>query len=545
MGVLKKYGQYWIFAAMVVSGTGTFIWNSSRRDIRGEDFAELYNAAVERFVIPQLTGADLPAWPSAVNGTNLFSTVGLSKTDRTALLDATVRAVFGRTNYNNGEGKIILPNGAVPCWLLSTNTLYSGSADFISSPESVVIRDEDEDYYDAELDCDFLAYRLSQSNRVDGALTAESYSLGGTYMPSIFSTPPTNAPLWAAIYGDTNKPTLSFSFALPSSGSFWTTNYGTVAYRFHAQTNPTNSVLLRRDLVDPATVLAQLTTTVKRIDASPICSTHYYIYIDGELYMDGVHTDQEAIWSSSAYTNWEEGEYVSWLPPASELVPPPELSRWNESITNFSYVTVESFNSGQTINYPSLYAITNGYVQRIRVFGVFRSSVASTLTAVPVQNPTEAPVSDYLDMGTAYPITLSDMGITFSGYVSTFNPGEYTGTSLWPYLVQPLFLYEEVSPSVYYVKLQSPKITLLYEIENPTERQIEWADLTIPYITAPSIIQPTSWYQLTGYPFTNNVYGLNRIQDSYEAWNVSAAQVFFDSAFVVVDWNWKHLRPPE
>ena len=54
---LKRYGKYWVFAAMTAAGA--YVWDSSRRDHDGRSFAEVFNAAAERALVPALSGDEV------------------------------------------------------------------------------------------------------------------------------------------------------------------------------------------------------------------------------------------------------------------------------------------------------------------------------------------------------------------------------------------------------------------------------------------------------------------------------------------------------
>jgi len=551
MGHLKQYGKYFVFAAMSV--TGVFVWNSQKRTISGEDAAELFNAAAERLVIPALTGSQTPTWPlTPSGGTNLFPSAVPTKEFRDGLQLLTTRAMLGSDGITIDPASEADTNGVLYAvdwdneiqWLLSTNALFDGSGTFVSS-ESTVALTPDDDFTDS-LGFEWLATAVVQTNLADGALSVKTVERPGT-MPFPDGVPLTNAPIWRAVWG-AGKNASRLSFTAPETGCFWNTNAGRVAYLFHAQEKPLDRVFRLRDLLGPAFALSNLTTTVKNISVPtvnvsvkiydaydggpgsltpPIDDVMDEVFGGGGLIVDTSLSDEDPEWSVGLDGSAGWVDYGYGLPPYDQFA---------FAAMTLSKSIPTNFVAGQTIDYPSVYALTNGYVKRVRVYGIFIPSIDHGTSGagggLPAQPGGETNVVPYLTFSTHFWSTPEQFsGLSFSEALSTFSLNGYTGE------------YTEVAPArmvTIYRDNLSPKIALLHDVSDPTN-SISWSDISIPTLTPMDPpTQPSLSWLVTDHPRTNTP-AISRIHSEQEDVYEQDVAIHLHRTFVVVDWKWKHI----
>jgi hypothetical protein len=551
MGHLKQYGKYFVFAAMSV--TGVFVWNSQKRTISGEDAAELFNAAAERLVIPALTGSQTPTWPlTPSGGTNLFPSAVPTKEFRDGLQLLATRAMFGSTNVTIDPASESYPNGILygvnwsndVQWVISTNSLFDGSGTFVSS-ESTVALTPDDDVTDS-LGFEWLATAVVQTNLADGALAVKTVERPGT-MPFPDGVPLTNAPIWRAVWG-AGKNASRLSFTAPETGCFWNTNAGRVAYLFHAQDKPLDRVFRLRDLLGPAFALSNLTTTVKNVSV-PTVNRSVKIYDNSEslfgsltpplasvmadtfggvgLISDTSQTNADPEWRNAlyGYARWVDDGYSS-----------PPLDQFATALMNLSIIAPTNFTAGQVLDYPSVYALTNGYVKRLRVYGIFTPVITHETSGagggLPAQPGGETNIVPYLTFDTHFWSTPERFsGLSFSVALSTFSTNGYTGE------------YNEGAPALAVSALTdrfSPRIALLHDVTDPTNT-VSWSDIPTPVLTTmdpPS--QPSLSWLVTDHPRTNTPAISRLHNEQYDRYE-HGVLITFKRAFVIVDWKWKHL----
>jgi len=538
MAHLKQYGKYWVFAAMTVSGV--FVWNSQKTVISGEDAAELFNAAAERFLVATLESDETPDWYSS-DPTNLFPSAVPTKDFRDRLLDRSVEAFLLSSAYYNPppeggtngyfSGVSGFPGSEDIVWLLSTNNVYSGSTSLVTNETGVA--SSTYNYYGLSI----TKYTAkSSSNFVDGAMTSASVQRPGS-MPFPDPVPMTNQPL-TGIFGipvSSIYPRVGFSFPFPDEGCAWNTNAGRVAFTFYSQERPNDRVLYKRDLLGPASVLSNLCVTIIRVAAptmvktnmnsGSVVNTTLTSYTAPTAYLNDCHNSatnrapghSSYDWAYSFfYEHYKDITYDSGVPTEEYY----SFSYYKNVFSNVAY------KADQRLSYPSAYAVTNGYVSRIRVFGVYEGTVDQIVDFDTLVN------EDYPVFEASYAGDISEVGgVSFSHPLSYMDLSGFDRTADLGDLSTPLDNYTGS------FRQHSPCIALLYDKANPTSvSDLMWTNAAMPYLTisAPPSVNHTIGYEGRPGEGTDSYDGV-LYSYSVDVWVQSVSYI------VVVDWRWKFL----
>lgn len=577
-GHLKRYGQYFIFAAASI--TGVFVWQNQSRVPRAEDYAEVFNAAAERDLVPDYNYAN---WDSA-SPSNLFPSAVLTTNFVDKMIATTRRAFFSGRSVGafvkpdevNTNGQLTLTDtGTSWTWLLATNTLFDSSSSFVSctnylriSSNNVAVpgRPEPPDFPLPDINLypwplpgwnnhePTPSARTSLSTKSQGAVASSNYTDGAMCSLSVrqpgslrFPTgvPGTNQPLVRRVFYNASTNRLGgFSFTLPAEGCAWTTNMGPYAFVSPRQVNPLNRVPFKEDLVSSVRVLEGLNISVAPLNSPNTTGKQTSGYDgvsenslgdlgdDSSVYLaDAAVVD--ATTNSYSGTSWDYYfyyEYQYLYRYSSFFSPPDDSYRWYEF--EKSVKTPTNYTSGQSISYPYAFAVTNGYVARIRVFAIFATRVD---VVAEVLFPS-APDGTGFHSAT-YPVILSDANVSFSVPVSEFNAAGMIKESSMGNMVYPINYGATDEHDVI------PKLALLYDKTNPSStNDLLWSNVTMPEMViegTPDLVWTTGcseWNIDDGDAYVD--YETHR-RSSYSI----RATVTPAKYFVVVDWSWAHLNP--
>lgn len=543
-GPLKRYGQYFVFAAMAT--TGVFVWNSNRRDLNGESYAELFNAIRERSIIPLLEGSDTPDWSGEPYGiymgsiSNLFPSGVLKKTFVDAITRE-ARTVASGSRYSLPE--VGYPDGSVsfgyygPTWLLSTNNLFDGSTSFVTNKvqltHSVVYNSGRYiDTYTVGAPVEF----------VDGDMTSLSVKQPGTlaFPPPKgefdVPVPLTNQPLSSLIgevYSAIPRTCSGFSFELPEEGCAWSSSWGRVAFSFFRDDEPTNAVIKKRDLVGPAEAVARLRTSITAITFGDVIGTNLVGSFSADVGSDPGEFSRlndchncatnGAPYSGLLWRYWfSYADYVYTVKDGGGV---PSFEEYTINYSKELYYPVSFEN--ELFDYPSTYAVTNGFVSRIRVFAVFSARVRSQADG-RYPTPTYDPYAIFEE---DQALLLNEVGgVSFDHPVSS---PDFTGIPRHTSLPN---LTNTVTSSNH--RYAQTKLALIYDKENPsTTNDISWASVTMPSLA------------ISGAPSVRGLGGYkNRpFDETFVSEYSTSCNAYVDieviKTFVVVDWNWRHLNP--
>jgi hypothetical protein len=306
-------------------------------------------------------------------------------------------------------------------------------------------------------------------------------------------------------------------------------------------------VMRLRDILGPASILSNLTTSVKAVAvptvdrnvktyrnsrgawgtltpplASVMSDTFGGVGLISDVDLEDV--PPEWINTLSGWSSWTAFGYG--LPPNDQFA---------SALMDLQITTPTGFTTGLSVEYPSTYALTNGYVKRLRVYGIFipviTHEASGTGGGLPAQPGGETNIVPYLTFSTHFWSTPEQFsGLSFSEALSTFSTNGYTGE------------YTEAAPAravSISLDTMSPKIALLYDISNPTNT-LSWSSITIPTLTTmgpPS--QPSLSWLVTDHPRTNTPAISRLHNEQYDRYD-QRVNIRLYRTFVVVDWNWRH-----
>jgi len=549
MGHLKQYGKYFVFAAMSV--TGVFVWNSQKRTISGEDGAELFNAAVERLAVAPLEGDETPSWPEVPGGgTNLFPSAILSKEFRDELMQMSVQAYFLDASVTYTPPDNTYTNGVLeapfsrtlfyPEWLLTTNTLYDGSSEFAGAGESLTLTSGTYVMLGPILPMSSGAYLARDFVKPSATLPFPVLD-GFTYLTNNMLGPS------VGYFGGPTVNGATFSIPFPAEGSSWNTNKGPVSFVHSAMVRPLDRVLRRRDMMEPYNVLSGLATTIKFIDPDTVdvsnkvsSSSAPDVYIPftpgfdtpDSYFSDCMDSFTNIVYSAGSGLSW--GFSITYRATGRRYhpvdPPGPDSDYPDEGTYRVSKTEVSAMQSGQYLTYPSVYAVTNGYVSRIRVFAVFAYSAAGDGYAF--SNP-----GFYQNEFTEgyHPVTPSGIGFSFvDGNLGEGDLSAYDDT---------YSSFGEQSNFTGNPSGGNLKLTMLMDVADPSSsNDLSYANFTLPSVSFPADV---AYYSFSGY--NDEPYGTPP-DDTYTISEYKYARgchvsISTRSLFVVVDWNWKHLNP--
>jgi len=590
-GPLKRYGMYWVFAAM--STTGVFLWNSQRTDLSAESAAEIFNGAAERLLVPQLTGTNLPNWNSImptdaviVYGpnwpgqwwdfdvfyyprTNLFPsavpTIQFAKA-----LSRVATSAFGvspgTTWWDSSTDEFSAADtdwSPDVSWLVDDTVFYDQSAEALSLTTGYSIRPWlYADYHYGK------AYETSNSTSAkDGVPTTLTTSApGGPWSSAVPSdVPVTNQPFCAALSAASalSGTYAGHTFTLPARGHYWPT--GVLGRAFVPQrlaySNRYDKVFRRTDIMAPYTILTNLNQTFKVIAPGWLVTNN--VYSPTDVSWDGytnavvpLDTYKTAAWNATAILGSQsyQSSDPRWY---SDFY----YNAFYQEIRGHSPGPGETYFSGQhykilptniprtnVVSYPSTYAVTNGHVSRVRLYGLFSwgSDKNPPITHYDNGEPLDGGWVTNVAVAGALPVDLASLGLTMTSpsagsALATYNtagiPAGYSGTAM----SNKVALINKVSSTdnrgKQYVLVE------LVDITNPTVSNLTWDNIPLPEfdIDLPPFAADTLSFARAddpGYPdFTGDMLSYSEYLYDY------SVDVRIKAVVVVVDWKFKHLDP--
>lgn len=520
---LIKYGAYYISAAI---STNSLLWFERPAGMLvARDDAEIIEAAQERCVVSSLTGTADPQWYSAWPlGSN--SIAGTTPSVRTF-------AHAGNNTLLSLQGRDWQLNAAPAMWVWRTNGLVSGGAPAtVAAPTLTTSTSGGVTTYTYDNAASTITEQTIATSTREGAgaiLDAFGNVLRGytDYHPIAY-----------AIYDDLAPAIppnpITCAVSLPINGVIWpnarpchwvwepSTNYygggpnvgdwtGNIYNRTPAVTNYN----------ELAGVLRSLTTSVRVIRpqlTNITMQTKSFYFSTNEMAFNNDDAKYMSKWNTGATSN---AVAVGYYP---DLLTHDWAYQWVTSETaggSTSYtisqtIRMMSGNITEVLDWPSVYALTNGYVARLRVYALVTATVSSPQATID----RAAPVGSY--GGVEYTIA----ALPWTAGAWAISAPDETGVSEYNHTLTKEIMLTYANQGRYF----TPHLNLVYDVINPssaTNRIITFAAQPGTPTQPPYATRNKRWTdgdgKRHGIAYRNCYYRLHLRQ-----------------LVIVVDWNWHH-----
>jgi hypothetical protein len=329
--------------------------------------------------------------------------------------------------------------------------------------------------------------------------------------------------------GSTTHGLSGFSFFFPDEGCAWNTNRGRVAFTFYSQERTYDRVLYRRDLTGPADALTNLTVSVRALDIPAVVGTNrntgssvtYDVFsaVAADAYLAEAHGSATNGASSSTF-GWTYAFDYDW----HQDYDSDGGDSYRSTHTFFKRVEgPTAYAAGAAMEYPSTWAVTNGYVARMQIYGVFTYSIDTAEPTIEASS-----FDPYVVFDATYAGTLAEFGgVSFSHTLSAPELSGFPRVASTNAIGMPLGF---TSPS------HTTVLVLLYDKADPASvSDLLWTNAVMPTMT------------ISSYPSANWLTGIDHYvrEDLTEFSSLDAdyggtITVTPHRLISVVTWNWKH-----
>lgn len=525
-----KYGMYYVSAAIA---TNSALWFERPNGVlTGRDDAEIVEAVQERFLVSALKGLAWPVWESSWP-TGLRSALSTTPTIRTLAYAGhnTMLAMQGYDPYGD----------ATPA-----HFVYSDNDALKADGNPIVVTGQPKHsqyiwysnvvmhVYDAPTDVAIEEQAIVYPTR---SAAHDLLDASG----NILKNTADYHPLSAAFFGTTNfAPSITTFEDLPSSGVIWpndrpyrwpwepaTDYYYGDSYSYYAYgQNVYTRIPLVTNYIVLASVLTNLNQSIRVIkpNTTNLTSTLKFFSTNiAEQVFNAQETKYMTLWNTGKttpywrttpqpllYHYWKYRWYTFQSTQGGQTVW--QIDQQIRSITNIT----------QTLDWPSLYAITNGFVDRLRVYAVLTAHVNNAPLSVGYEvelinrNP---PVGSY--DGELYKIADLPWNGLFKLSVVD-ETGVVTTASLTRENSTPYAWADD--------NLYTPVLNMVYDYSNPRSASNLVVNIRVDHGT---MGPPTKRTRRKLYV---DAYNLRHGEAYYNL----EYKVELSRLVVVVDWNWKH-----
>lgn len=521
---LVQYGIYYISAAIA---TNSALWfaRPAGGPLVARDDAEIIEAAQERCVVAALTGATAPQWYSAwPTGSN--SVAGTTPSIRTfAHAGNNVLLALQDRAYSGAS--------APAMFVWRTNGLASGgSPSTVAAPTLATSTSGGVTTYTYNNSASQITEEtIAFSTRQGASGLLDAY---GNYLGFFVDHHPIAEAIYDDVYPIPNP--VQCAVSLPFNGVIWpnarpyhwvwepaTNYYGGGLNRGDYFANLYNRTPAVTNYNELASVLRSMTTSVRiiipQLTNVTVSTKSMSLYTNQASYNVSPNTYM-SLWNTGTTSTGVSARYPYLLSHqwTYHWVTDQNTGGGNTSWTISQSIKTMTGNITEVLDWPSIYAITNGYVARLRVYAV----VTLTLNSPQSYIDRAAPVGTY-------------GGVEYSAGILPWSSGTWalsapdeTGigsTELNQTLTRENKLAYLASGNYF-----TPRLNLVYDVINPTSA----TNSIITFAAAPGTpTQPP--YRTRHKRWTDTDGKRHGIED----WNC-CYRLHLRQLIVVVDWNWKH-----
>lgn len=515
---LVQYGIYYISAAIA---TNSALWFERRPAgmLSARDDAEIIEAAQERCIVPALIGTMLPQWYSSwPTGSN--SVASTTPTIRTF-------AYAGNNVLLALQGRTYSGSTAPSMYIWRANGLASGgSPATVAAPTLATSTSGGVTTYTYNNSASQITEEtIAFSTRQGASGLLDAY---GNYFGFFVDHHPIAEAIYDDVYPIPNP--VQCAVSLPFNGVIWpnarpyhwvwepsTNYYGGGLNRGDYFANLYNRTPAVTNYNELASVLRRMSTSVRIIrpqlnnvtviTKSMSFSTNQASYnVAPNTYMSRWNTGTTSIGVSAIYPDLLTHQWnYHWFT---------DETSGNTSWTISQSIKTMTGNITEVLDWPSVYAITNGYVARLRVYAVITASLSSPQSYID----RVAPVSTY--GGLEYPIT-----------ALPWTPGAWALSTVdETSVINNHTLTREVSLAYASGRYFTPVLNLVYDVTNPRSA----TNLVVTFAAAPGT--PTQPPYRTRHKRWTDGDGKRH---GIEYWNCGY-RIKLRQLIVVVNWDWKH-----